>query len=52
MFDDLKYTEFVDQFQVPDNEEKKADMKQHEKDPQEGVVSSNGWQEERVVKCP
>lgn len=49
---DLKNAEFSNQFQVPDDEKEKADMKEHEKDPKHRIVSSHGGKKERIVKGP
>jgi len=52
MGNDLKYVEFSNQFQMPDDEKKEADMKKHEKDPKHRIVSSYGRKKERIVERP
>jgi hypothetical protein len=52
MGDDLKYPEFFNQFQMPDDEKKEADMKEHEKDPKHRIVSSHRGKKERIVERP
>ena len=52
MGNDLKYAEFSNQLQMPDDEKEEADMKDHEKDPKHRIVSSYGGKKERIVECP
>ena len=52
MGNNLKDAEFANQFQMPDDKEQEADMKDHEKDPEQRIVSSNGGKNECIVQCP
>ena len=52
MGNDLKYAEFSNQFQMPDDEKEEADMKEHEEDPKHRVMPSHGGKKERIVERP
>lgn len=52
MLNNLKNLEFLDQFEVPYDEEKQGRMKKHEKEPQNRTVFSDGWHEEGVIQRP
>ena len=52
MGNDLKYAEFFNQFQMPDDEKEETDMKDHEKAPKHRIVSSHGGKKEGIVERP
>jgi hypothetical protein len=52
MRDQLENPEIVNQLQVPDNEKEKTDVKQHQENPEDGLMSSNGRQKKGVIESP
>ena len=52
MLDNLEQGKISEKFHVPYDEQKKRNVKQHEEDPQNGIVPANSGQQECVVKSP
>ena len=48
----LQYADFAEKLQMPENQQYDANMKCHQKNPQEGFVFADGGKQKRIVQRP